>query len=123
MTKPPFPRRRTSSDIGGRAWAYTNTDDADEEEEASENDFSNLPGTASRQQTRNEERQGLLQRDGAPDIGQMGSPSKKKRKNDAIDLTGWKLVKKVDFIVLFLIMTMITGTGLLVINVSEAKPE
>jgi hypothetical protein len=33
-------------------------------------------------------------------------------------LTGWRLIKQIDFIVLFLIMTLISGTGLLVINVS-----
>lgn len=39
------------------------------------------------------------------------------------NLTGWALVRNADFILLFCIMTLISGTGLLVINVSATFEE
>jgi hypothetical protein len=110
--KPAYIRRRTSSDIGGRAWAYSAREESSEEDD---NDAEHdRPASAEA-----EERQGLLQRQSQEGEGRHSQPNGKSSKGKAgNDLTGWKLVKNADFIVLFIIMTLISGTGLLVINVS-----
>ena len=69
-----------------------------------------------------EERQGLLHGNGTrrEQEAQETEPQRadKRRRDKGVDLVGWSLVKEPDFVLLFLIMTMISGTGLLVINVS-----
>jgi hypothetical protein len=115
FTKPRFVRRRTSSDIGGRAWSYAETPEQETDETQSDSEVDEVGGST-RQQSHEEETRGLLQEHEDPRAEQATAAGKKKRDRSAIDITGWKLVKTVDFIVLFLIMTMVSGTGLLVIN-------
>lgn len=118
--QPKYVRRRTSSDIGGRAWAYSARNNPDSDVTPSESEAEEGHAVSSLE-ARAEERQGLLQeqsQDGeSREVSQQ--VDKKKSGKEGIDLTGWKLIKEVDFIILFLIMTLISGTGLLVINVSS----
>lgn len=124
-----FSRRRTSSDIGGRAYAYV-AQAADEEEDEEEDqapfnavadDYGGRVDCITRRNTRAQERQGLLNGDGSSSdrliSNETEDPSSQKHSAAAKpDKTGWKLVRDVDFLILFLIMTIISGTGLLVIN-------
>lgn len=103
-----YVRRRTSSDIGGRAWGHV----GDEEVDESESDELEAP-----HDNAEAERQGLLPQTSC--ASRLNGTSRKTyaaSKEGAVDLTGWKLAKNNDFIILFLIMTLVSGTGLLVIN-------
>ncbi|KAK0546036.1 hypothetical protein OC846_005422 [Tilletia horrida] len=125
-------RRRSSSDIGARVWL--NSDEVSSGGETEDEDEAD---------GRAQERQGLL-RNGAPapapgeDVESragVGGPSSTSGTNGdrrltsnkpasssvtantgTVDITGWKLVKNTDFILLFCIMAAISGSGLLLIN-------
>lgn len=116
LFKPDYVRRRTSSEIGGRAWSYAGANEQDAEATPSDSEADEVGGSG-RQQTQQEERRGLLQEQQSPQLEHGSGAGKKKKDKTVLDITGWKLVKSIDFIILFLIMTMISGTGLLVINV------
>lgn len=103
---PKLHRRRTSSDVAARAWAHTPmTDDSDsaaslaDEEEAIP--FPRRPSS-----------EAPLSRT-ASEVGLVSSA-----KAESNDITGWALFRQLDFGLLFLVMTLISGSGLLVINVS-----
>lgn len=116
--KPGYVRRRTSSEIGGRAWSYAGQEEDDDEETPIESDADEI-GSVGRRGQVPEERQGLLQDSNGQESTTRAAreESGKKKKEKVVDVTGWKLVKTLDFLILFLIMTMISGTGLVVINV------
>lgn len=86
----PKNRRRSSSDLGARA--YLLSEDEDEEDDLG----SNI-----------EERRRL-----------MGSGSNGKAVDDdgSLEVTGWVLLRQLDFWLLFSIMCLISGAGLLLIN-------
>ncbi|UZJ55249.1 hypothetical protein CBS101457_004569 [Exobasidium rhododendri] len=114
--KPRYIRRRTSSDISGDAWAYNSRERGSKNRSLSTNGDDDVEEGRSmdRREIEAGERQGLLQED-----RQESSQSNKQKTSSSektIDLTGWNLIKNVDFIILFFIMTLISGTGLLVIN-------
>lgn len=108
-------RRRTSSDIGGRAWAYAA---ASGEEEHADVDRDATYGERADSLTRNDvwgqEHQGLL--NGGHEQRVSHAISKNNVDMQAVDKTGFKLFYDVDFLLLFSIMTIISGTGLLIIN-------
>lgn len=122
--RPIYTRRRTSSDIGGRAWAYTVRPDSETDATPSESEAEE-DHVLSRGDVQAEERQGLLHGNGTRREQEAREPepqrADKKRRDKGVDLVGWSLVKEPDFVLLFLIMTMISGTGLLVINVSGRR--
>lgn len=112
-----YTRRRTSSDIGARAWGYVDPAQMESEEQslASQSD----------EDTPHDEQQSLLQ-DGIDNRAPQDGVHKHAHvctKASQNNLTGWALVRNADFILLFCIMTLISGTGLLVINVSATFEE
>lgn len=138
---PVFTRRRTSSEVGGRAYAHLsqppedegscNSDAGGDEDEEEGDDIENGAGASLDQDDRAEERQGLLGSSSREDLPRRSRSASsgingkhqdraraKRHQHEHIDVTGWKLMKMVDFILLFVIMGLISGTGLLVINVS-----
>ncbi|CAD6901141.1 unnamed protein product [Tilletia controversa] len=149
-----YNRRRSSSDIGARAWlTQDELSSAGEEDEDEDEEDDDVYGA------RSNERQGLL-RHGAPPTGEganegglgradgasalangkgrmipgIGRPFSSSNgagagssnaapaaaaapaSTGSVDITGWKLIRTTDFILLFLIMTAISGSGLLLIN-------
>ncbi|KAE8233774.1 hypothetical protein CF326_g1191 [Tilletia indica] len=143
-----YRRRRTSSDIGARAWLnpdeLSSAGEESEEEETGEEYGDRLGAEAG---SPSNERQGLLLHgsaaagEGTSEAGMTRTdstsalPHGKRRSQPgsssngvssgstadaaaigAVDITGWKLVRTTDFILLFLIMTAISGSGLLLIN-------
>lgn len=115
-------RRRTSSDIGARATIWQqpealSADTTDDEENHAEG--SNAPSTALRagegereEEEVDPESQSLL----------SGRDECKTRSNRAeidphqIDISGRRLFKQVDFYLIFFVMTLVSGAGLLLIN-------
>lgn len=98
-----FTRRRTSSDLGARAYLSDDglpedlDDDEDEEQQPRADEHSHS------------ERAGLLHGDSADARSQSHD-------SQVLDVTGRKLLKRPDFQLLFLIMCLISGSGLLLIN-------
>lgn len=115
-----YSRRRTSSDIGGRAYAFAQ--DAASDEDASEDSpytYGDRVDSVTRRGVRAQEQQGLLQGGEANGSGSAGESSGSRKAVPtpaSADKTGRKLLKDPDFLILFSIMTIISGTGLLVIN-------
>lgn len=116
-----YSRRRTSSDIGGRAYAFAQ--DTVSDEEASEDSaytYGDRADSVTRRGVRAEEQQGLLQggreANGSRSAGEASGSRKAEPTAGLVDKTGRKLLKDPDFLILFSIMTIISGTGLLVIN-------
>lgn len=116
-----YSRRRTSSDIGGRAYAFAQ--DANSDEDNSEDaaySYGDRADSVTRRNVRAQEQQGLLQggreANGSRSVEEANNSRKDELMPEIIDKTGRKLLKDVDFLILFAIMTIISGTGLLVIN-------
>lgn len=106
-----YVRRRTSSDIGARAWSA----DPDDLYNAENEDEESI-GRNSRDLNSNraeDEREGLL---GSSTSNGRNENSVSSKETGVIDITGWKLVRNPDFILLFAIMALISGAGLLLIN-------
>lgn len=104
----PLGRRRTSSDVTGRAWTHTpladdetpSTSELSDEEEA-------VRTPAALRQTRSR----------AASSSSAHTHETAKDAAGVRNITGWKLFTQLDFGLLFVIMTFISGIGLLVINV------
>jgi hypothetical protein len=94
-------------------------DEQEVDETPSDSDAEEVAGSGRQQSRDEEERRGLLHESPDLQIEQDSGAGKKKKDKTSIDITGWRLVKNLDFIILFLIMTMVSGTGLLVINVRK----
>ncbi|PWN25833.1 MFS general substrate transporter [Jaminaea rosea] len=93
-------RRRTSSDLSARAYLHSDDGSPDEDEGADDGDA---------------ERRGLL--GGRGRTGATPKPSSGDTDSQQpLDITGRKLIKHHDFQLLFLIMCLISGSGLLLIN-------
>ncbi|KAN0066080.1 hypothetical protein ACQY0O_000173 [Thecaphora frezii] len=129
-----FPRKRTSSEIGARTAVWDevpslssacNSDESDEEVEAIDgrasrvSHVSNAPigdvlhqdesdGEGARETS---ERQGLLSGRDESKAGRANDAS-----TDEVDISGKKLFKQIDFLLLFCVMALVSGAGLLLIN-------
>lgn len=105
----PLGRRRTSSDVTGRAFTHApladdetpSTSELSDEEEAYQ-----TPAALRHSRSRAASTSSAHTHETAKDAAAVK------------DVTGWKLFSQLDFGLLFVIMTFISGIGLLVINVS-----
>ncbi|PWN44418.1 MFS general substrate transporter [Ceraceosorus guamensis] len=93
-------RRRTSSEVSARA--FLNAPPTDEDTTSADEEDMNTRAMSPATTPSNAGA-------GATPEGNKGAPS-------SVDVTNFNLLKQADFLLLFLIMSLISGTGLLVIN-------
>ncbi|KAK0535286.1 hypothetical protein OC834_001579 [Tilletia horrida] len=134
-------RRRSSSDIGARVWLTADEtssageeEDDDEEEEEEDQERQGLLRNGAPTPVEEEGRDGGLRRaashavggkrrvpgsepqSAASGSGSSSSAAAAASSTGAVDITGRKLIRNTDFILLFAIMAAISGSGLLLIN-------